>query len=196
MPFKTAGELWKKRRKTGKLAPVARVHGALMDVYGVGVLLLGKSSIGKSECALDLVKREHRLVADDIVQIRRTDAKNLFGSSVELLGYNIEIRGLGIINIKELFGVGAIRKRKKVELVIIMEEWKKGKEYERLGLEEEYHDLMDIKLPRLVIPVRPGRNIAMIVEVACMNHRLKEKGYNAAREFDRVTLQKLKRSAR
>ncbi len=169
-----------------KLAPETSLHGTLVDVYGIGALILGKSGIGKSECALDLVERGHRLVADDLVDIKRTAEGILMGSGPELIRHHMEIRGLGIINIKNLFGIGAIRDRKRVELVINIEEWDENKEYDRLGLDEMTYTILDVELPRIVIPVRPGRNLSIIIEVAAMNQRLKKSGYHTAREFNKT----------
>jgi HPr kinase/phosphorylase len=171
-----------------KLAPETSLHGTLVDVYGIGALILGKSGIGKSECALDLVERGHRLVADDLVDIKRTAEGILMGSGPELIRHHMEIRGLGIINIKNLFGIGAIRDRKRVELVINIEEWDENKEYDRLGLDELTYTILDVELPRIVIPVRPGRNLSIIIEVAAMNQRLKKSGYHTAREFNKTLI--------
>ncbi len=167
------------------MAPKARVHGVLVDVYGVGVLLMGKSGVGKSECALDLVKRGHRLVADDLVELIKASDKHLFGFPQPLLRFYLEVRGLGIVNIKELFGVGATRDRKRVELVVKMEEWDEKKSYERVGLIEQFHEILEVKLPALTIPVKPGRNIAIIVEVAAMQGRLKKMGYSSLDELEK-----------
>ncbi len=166
-----------------RLLPSTTIHGVLVDVLGVGVLLLGKSGIGKSECALDLVLRGHRLVADDVVKVRKKLPAVLFGEGMDLLHYHMEIRGLGIINIKHLFGVAAIRERKKIDLALELVNWEDGRAYDRLGLEEETHCILDIEIPLLKIPVRPGRNITSIVEVAARNQLLKEMGYNSAVEF-------------
>ncbi len=171
-----------------KLAPETSLHGTLVDVYGIGVLILGKSGIGKSECALDLVERGHRLVADDLVDIKRTAERILMGSGPELIRHHMEIRGLGIINIKNLFGIGAIRDRKRIELVINIEEWDENKEYDRLGLDELTYTILEVELPRIVIPVRPGRNLSIIIEVAAMNQRLKKSGYHTAREFNKTLI--------
>ncbi len=171
-----------------KLAPETSLHGTLVDVYGIGALILGKSGIGKSECALDLVERGHRLVADDLVDIKRTAERILMGSGPELIRHHMEIRGLGIINIKNLFGIGAIRDRKRIELVINIEEWDENKEYDRLGLDELVYNILDVELPRIVIPVRPGRNLSIIIEVAAMNQRLKKSGYHTAREFNKTLI--------
>lgn len=166
-----------------RLLPSTNVHGVLVDVLGVGVLLLGKSGIGKSECALDLVLRGHRLVADDVVKVRMKLPAVLFGEGIDLLHYHMEVRGLGIINIKHLFGVAAIRERKKIDLAVELVEWEDGKEYDRLGIEEMKYSLLGIDIPLLKIPVRPGRNITTIVEVAARNQLLKEMGYHSALEF-------------
>ena len=168
-----------------------------MDVYGVGILILGNSGIGKSECALDLVERSHRLVADDLVYIKRLANRILMGSRSEIIKHHMEIRGLGIINIESLFGVGAIRDKKRIELVIRLEEWDNKKEYDRLGLTPSTHKIFDVEIPMFVIPVRPGRNLAVIIEVAAMNHRLMKLGYFTAQEFaDRVSRMMAEESAR
>jgi HPr kinase/phosphorylase len=166
-----------------RLLPSTTVHGVLVDVLGVGVLLFGKSGIGKSECALDLVLKGHRLVADDVVRVRMKFPDVLFGEGIDLLHYHMEIRGLGILNIKHLFGVAAIRERKKIDLAIELVEWQEEKEYDRLGLEEQSYTLLGLQIPLLKVPVRPGRNITAIVEVAARNQLLKEMGYNSALEF-------------
>lgn len=166
-----------------RLLPSTTVHGVLVDVLGVGVLLLGKSGVGKSECALDLVLRGHRLVADDIVKVRMKLPAVLFGEGMDLLHYHMEIRGLGIINIKHLFGVAAIRERKKIDLAVELVEWEDGREYDRLGLVEQQYPLLGLQVPLLRIPVRPGRNMTSIVEVAARNQLLKEMGYHSALEF-------------
>ena len=166
-----------------RLLPSTTVHGVLVEVAGVGVLILGKSGMGKSECALDLVLRGHRLVADDVVKVRLKLPSVLFGEGSDLLHYHMEIRGLGIINIKHLFGVAAIRERKKIDLAVELVEWEEGKEYDRLGLEEQTYSLLGVEIPLLKIPVRPGRNMTSIVEVAARNQILKEMGYHSAIEF-------------
>src|SRR5436309_8786408 len=159
------------------------VHGVLIDVIGVGVLILGKSGIGKSELALDLVTRGHRLVADDIVDLKRRQGGSVYGSGSEIIKHHMEIRGIGIINIKDLFGVSAVRDRKKVEMVVELVEWDDKVEYDRLGLEEQKYSILDTEVPLLVIPVRPGRNLTTIVEVAARNHLLKLQGHYSARDF-------------
>ncbi|MED3561591.1 HPr kinase/phosphorylase [Bacillus sp. MUM 116] len=166
-----------------KLAPTTAVHGVLVDIYGVGVLITGKSGVGKSETALELVKRGHRLVADDCVEIRQEDQDTLVGTSPELIEHLLEIRGLGIINVMTLFGAGAVRSNKKISLVISLENWDSKKQYDRLGLDEEKMKIIDTDVTKITIPVRPGRNIAVIIEVAAMNFRLKRMGVNAAQQF-------------
>lgn len=167
----------------GKLAPTTAVHGVLVDIYGVGVLIIGKSGVGKSETALELVKRGHRLVADDCVEIRQEDTDTLIGSAPELIEHLLEIRGLGIINVMTLFGAGAVRSFKRITLVINLEIWDKNKQYDRLGLEEDKMRIIDTDITKLTVPVRPGRNLSVIIEVAAMNHRLKKMGVNAAEQF-------------
>lgn len=166
-----------------RLAPTTAVHGVLVDIYGVGVLLTGKSGVGKSETALELVKRGHRLVADDCVEIRQEDQDTLVGSAPELIEHLLEIRGLGIINVMTLFGAGSVRSFKRITLVMNLELWEQGKQYDRLGLEEEKVKIIDTEITKLTIPVRPGRNLAVIIEVAAMNFRLKRMGLNAAEQF-------------
>ncbi|KIL46528.1 phosphorylase [Jeotgalibacillus alimentarius] len=166
-----------------KLAPTTALHGVLVDIYGVGVLITGKSGVGKSETALELVKRGHRLVADDSVEIRQEDTDTLIGSSPELIEHLLEIRGLGIINVMTLFGAGAVRSHKRVTLVIDLEIWDKTKQYDRLGLDEETMRIIDTDITKITLPVRPGRNLAVIIEVAAMNFRLKRMGMNAAEQF-------------
>ncbi|MEH7305351.1 HPr(Ser) kinase/phosphatase [Neobacillus drentensis] len=166
-----------------KLAPTTAVHGVLVDVYGIGVLITGKSGVGKSETALELVKRGHRLVADDCVEIRQEDQDTLVGNSPDLIEHLLEIRGLGIINVMTLFGAGAVRSNKRITLVMNLEIWDSKKQYDRLGLDEETMRIIDTDVPKLTIPVRPGRNLAVIIEVASMNFRLKRMGVNAAQQF-------------
>lgn len=166
-----------------KLAPTTAVHGVLVDIYGIGVLITGKSGVGKSETALELVKRGHRLVADDCVEIRQEDQDTLVGTSPELIEHLLEIRGLGIINVMTLFGAGAVRTHKRISLNIDLEIWDKNKTYDRLGLDEEKMKIIDTDITKLTVPVRPGRNLAVIIEVAAMNFRLKRMGMNAAEQF-------------
>lgn len=166
-----------------KLAPTATIHGVLCDVYGVGMLITGTSGIGKSETALELVKRGHRLVADDAVEIRQTSDNQLHGTAPELIRHLLEIRGVGIINAMTLFGAGAVRNNKRITLVVRLENWQQDKQYDRLGLDEETTRIIDTDVPLVTIPVRPGRNLAVIIEVAAMNYRLKQMGLNAALQF-------------
>lgn len=163
-----------------QLAPRSNVHGELLEVFGIGVLIIGKSSVGKSETALDLVNRGHRLVADDMVDIMAMDNK-LMGTAPDNIRHYMEIRGLGIVNVRRLYGTGSVKHTSQVDLVIELEQWKSDFEYDRLGLDDHYIELLDVKVPHIVVPVRAGRNLAMIVEVAAMNQREKNFGYNAAR---------------
>ncbi len=174
-----------------KLAPTTSIHGVLIDVFGVGVLILGKSGIGKSECALDLILRGHRLVADDMVFIQKRGTSSLLGSGFEVIQHHMEIRGLGIINIRSLFGVEAIRERKKIELVVELLVWEAYQEYDRLGFEEEKYTVLEVELPMLRVPVTPGRNLTTIIEVAARNHLLKMMGYDSALEFEKKLLHKI-----
>lgn len=166
-----------------RLAPHTTLHGVLVDVYGIGVLIKGESSIGKSETALELVQRGHRLVADDAVEIRKLDESMLLGQSPELLRHFLEIRGIGIIDVRSLYGVGAVKNTKTIDLVVHLESWDEDKYYDRLGLDKEYEEILDINIEKLVVPVKPGRNTAMVIEVAAMNFRQKGMGYDAAQEF-------------
>jgi HPr kinase/phosphorylase len=167
-----------------RLAQRLQMHAVLLDVFGLGVLMVGESGIGKSECALELVDRGHRLVADDVVELKRIGA-DVIGTSPELTRDHMELRGLGVINVKDLYGVSSIRPTARVELVVSLERWETGKEYDRLGLREESHEALGARLPLVRMPVAPGRNIALLVEVAARNQLLKERGYHAARRFVR-----------
>ena len=167
------------------LAPQITRHGVLVDVYGVGIMLIGESGIGKSETALELVKRGHRLVADDVVEIRQVSENCLIGSSPELIRYLMELRGIGIIDVRNMYGVGAVMINKQIDMIIELEEWIEDKQYDRLGLVDSFQKMLDVNLPYLNVPVRPGRNLAIIVEVAARNYRLKNMGFNAAQELDR-----------
>lgn len=166
------------------LAPRITRHGVLVDVYGEGVLLMGESGIGKSETALELIKRGHRLVADDAVEIKKVAENRLIGESPEVIRHFMEIRGIGIIDIKAMYGVGAVINTKAIDMVVYLEFWDSNKEYDRLGLTEDHTEILGAKLPKVILPVRPGRNLAIIIEVAVRNWRLKRMGYNAARELD------------
>ncbi|TCO70737.1 HPr(Ser) kinase/phosphatase [Marinisporobacter balticus] len=167
-----------------KLAPVITRHGVLVDVYGIGILISGESGIGKSETALELIKRGHRLVADDAVEIKKKDKNRLEGSAPEVIRHFMELRGIGILDIKHLYGVGAVRNKKTIELVIEMENWKPEKHYDRLGMDEEFMEILDVNIYKITIPIKPGRNLAMIIEAAAKNHRQKRMGYNAAEKLN------------
>ena len=168
-----------------QLAPCISIHGVLVDVYGVGVLIRGESGIGKSEAALELIKRGHRLVADDAVEIRKVSDDTLVGSAPSITKHLIELRGIGIVDVKSLFGVQSVSETQNIDLVITLEEWDKKKEYDRLGLEEEYTEFLGNKVQCHTIPIRPGRSLAVIVESTAINHRQKQMGYNAAQELYR-----------
>ncbi len=173
------------------LAPMTTLHGVLVEVYGEGVLLLGESGVGKSETAMELVKRGHRLVADDAVEIKKVSKKTLVGSSPDIIRHFIELRGIGVIDVKRIFGMGAVKDTENINLVINLELWQSGKQYDRLGIDTELTDIMGIKVPSLTIPVKPGRNLAIIIEVAAMNHRQKQMGYNAAEELNRRLMESM-----
>ena len=175
-----------------KFAPSQNFHATLMDVHGIGVLLLGKSGVGKSECALELVERGHRLVADDFVLVTKKMGRYLLGSSNGLIQHHMEIRGLGIIDILSTYGVGAVRKQKQIGVVVSLEEWKNDTEYERLGLDEKLYSILGISLPHFVIPVKSGRNIAILIEVAVSTQRLKNMGINPAQKIEDKIINKMK----
>lgn len=165
------------------LAPRITRHGVLVEVYGEGLLLLGESGIGKSEAAVELLKRGHRLIADDAVEIKRVSSKKCFGTAPELIRHYIELRGIGVINVAKLFGMAAVKESADIDLIINIVPWQNGEIYDRLGLENQYTDIMGVKIPSITIPITPGRNLAVILEVAAMNNRQKKMGYNAAAEF-------------
>lgn len=175
-----------------ELAPRISIHGVLVDVYGVGVLIMGESGIGKSETALELIKRGHRLVTDDVVEIHKVGENELIGTSPDITRHLIELRGVGIIDVKMLYGVQSVRENQRIDLVVTMEEWDKDQEYDRLGLEDEHTEVMGTQLVCHTIPVRPGRNLALIVETAAVNHRQKTMGYNAAQELYRRVQENLR----
>ncbi len=177
-----------------ELAPMETLHGELVEVYGEGVLILGESGVGKSETALELVKRGHRLVADDLVEVRKVSSKTLVGSAPEIIRHFIEIRGIGILDVKYLYGVGSVKITEGIALVVNMELWNPQKHYERLGTEELTTEILGIKIPSLTIPVRPGRNLAIIIEVAAMNNRQKKMGYNAAQAFTKKITEDIQKS--
>ncbi len=170
------------------LGPRITRHGVLVNVYGEGILILGDSGVGKSETAIELVKRGHRLIADDAVEIKRVSAKTLVGCAPEIIRHYVELRGIGIVDVKRLFGMGAVMDSDKINLVINMEQWVPGKMYDRLGLDDETLDILGVELPHITIPVRPGRNLAIILEIAAMNNRQKRMGYNTAEEFNKKLL--------
>lgn len=178
-----------------ELAPCISIHGVLVDVYGVGVLITGESGIGKSESALELVKRGHRLVSDDVVEIRKVSDETLVGSAPDITKHFIELRGIGIVDVKALYGVQSVRETQNIDLVIELEDWNKDKEYDRLGLEEQYTEYLGNKVVCHQIPIRPGRNLAIIVETAAINHRQKLMGYNAAQELYRRVQENMTRKA-
>jgi len=170
-------------------APKMIMHGVLVEVFGIGILLIGESGVGKSETALSLIERGHRLVADDVVEIHCLNGSLLMGQGTnKVIGHHMEIRGLGIINVTHLFGVGAIRDKKQIQLVIQIEDWDPKKVYDRIGTDELTMEILGVKIPKLEIPVKPGRNLAIIIETAAMNERLKKMGYHSAREFNQNIL--------
>ena len=168
-----------------ELAPRITRHGVLVEVYGQGVFIMGESGVGKSEAAVELIKRGHRLVADDAVEIKKVSSISLVGYSPDIIRHFIEIRGIGIVDVKNIFGMGAVKESEKIDLIIHLKTWEHGKQYDRLGLVDEYTNILGLDIPSLTIPVRPGRNLAVIFEVAAMNNRQKRMGYNAAEELNR-----------
>ena len=166
------------------MAPRQTIHGVLVDVHGVGVLITGESGVGKSEAALELVKRGHQLVADDVVDVKRVSETRLIGEAPEMIRYFMEIRGIGIIDIRAMYGIGAVIPSKSIDLVIHLEHWVRERNYDRLGLVEESTEILEVNIPRIVLPVRPGRNLAIVIEVAARNLRLRKQGYNAAKTLD------------
>jgi len=165
------------------LAPRITLHGVLVEVYGEGILLIGESGIGKSETALELIKRGHRLIADDAVEIKRPSRRTLVGSAPEIIRYFMELRGIGVINARRIFGIGAVKPTERIDLVVKLELWEKGKAYDRLGVDTEFKEILGVLVPCLTVPVRPGRNLAVILELAAMNNRQKKLGYNNALEL-------------
>jgi HPr kinase/phosphorylase len=176
------------------LAPRITQHGVLVDVFGSGLLITGNSGVGKSEAALELVKRGHRLVADDAVDIRRVSSDRLVGEAPEMIRYFMEIRGVGIIDIATMYGIGSVIRSKSIDLVIHLELWQEDKEYDRLGLDECYTQILGVSLPRLVLPIRPGRNLAIVLEVAARNQRLRQNGFNAARTLNERQIERMRRT--
>ena len=167
------------------LAPRATLHGVLVDVYGMGVLITGESGVGKSEAALELVRRGHQLVADDVVDVCRITENRLIGEAPEMVRHLMEIRGIGIIDIKAMYGISAVLASKTIDMIIHLEPWKEKKAYDRLGLTDDFTTIMDVRVPQIVLPVRPGRNVAVVIEVAARNYSLKQMGYSAAQELDK-----------
>ncbi len=167
------------------LAPRITRHGVLVEVYGEGLLLLGDSGVGKSETAIELVKRGHRLIADDAVEIKRVSNKTLVGTAPEIIRHYVELRGIGIVDVRRLFGMGAVKMTERIDLIINLETWIQGKMYDRLGLDEENTNILGLEIPSITIPVKPGRNLAIILEIAAMNNRQKKMGYNTAEEFNK-----------
>ena len=173
------------------LAPRITRHGVLVEVYGEGMLLLGDSGIGKSETAIELVKRGHRLIADDAVEIKRVSDKTLVGSAPEIIRHYIELRGIGIVDVRRIFGIGAVKNTERIDIVIQLENWVEGKMYDRMGMDEEKLNILGIDIPSITVPVRPGRNLAIILEIAAMNNRQKKMGYNTAEEFNKRLMQQM-----
>ena len=167
------------------LAPRITRHGVLVEVYGEGLLLLGDSGVGKSETAIELVKRGHRLIADDAVEIKRVSSKTLVGTAPDIIRHYVELRGIGIVDVRRLFGMGAVKMTERIDLIINLETWVQGKMYDRLGLDEETTNILGLEIPSITIPVKPGRNLAIILEIAAMNNRQKKMGYNTAEEFNK-----------
>lgn len=174
-----------------QLAERITKHGVLIEVYGEGILMLGDSGIGKSETAIELVKRGHRLIADDAVEIKKVSNKTLVGAAPELIRHYVELRGIGLVDVRRIFGMGAVKLTEKIDLVVNLELWQQGKMYERLGLDDEYEEILGLKIPSIVLPVKPGRNLAVVIEIAAMNNRQKKMGYNTAAEFNKKYMQLL-----
>ena len=174
-----------------ELAPRITRHGVLVEVYGEGILLVGDSGVGKSETAIELIKRGHRLIADDAVEIKRVSDKTLLGTAPEIIRHYVELRGIGIVDVRRLFGMGAIKTTERIDLVINLENWIQGKMYDRLGLDEQKTNILGIDVPSITIPVKPGRNLAIILEIAAMNNRQKKMGYNTAEEFNKRLMEQM-----
>ncbi|MBR1841774.1 MAG: HPr(Ser) kinase/phosphatase [Oscillospiraceae bacterium] len=170
-------------RLKDELAPSITRHGVFVEIYGEGILIVGDSGIGKSEAAIELIKRGHRLIADDAVVIKRVDSKTLMGSAPELIRNYIELRGIGVVDVRRIFGLSSVKWTEKIDLIVQLETWRPGTEYDRIGNEYHYMDILDVKVPHITIPIQPGRNLAVILEVAAMNNRQKRQGYDSAKEF-------------
>ena len=173
------------------LAPCITRHGVLVEVYGEGILILGDSGVGKSETAIELVKRGHRLIADDAVVIKKVSAKSLVGSAPEIIRHYVELRGIGVVDVRRIFGMGAVKETERIDLIINLENWVQGKMYDRFGLDREFTEIMGIQVPTLTIPVKPGRNLAVIIEIAAMNNRQKKMGYDTAEEFNKRIMESI-----
>ncbi len=167
-----------------QFSPSTKIHGVLMEVYGMGVLIMGKASVGKSECALSLVERGHILVGDDVIKLKLTEGIFVTGYANPMIGHHMEIRGIGIVNIQSLYGVKSVRTWKHIDFVVTLEEWQENKSYERLGIDNKFIDLLGVKTPNVLIPVKPGRDVALLIETAAQNEKLKKLGFNVAREFN------------
>lgn len=178
-----------------ELAPRITMHGVLVEVYGEGILLLGDSGVGKSEAAIELVKRGHRLVADDAVEIKRVSDISLLGSAPDVIRHFVELRGIGIVDVKMIFGIGAVKNVEKIDFIINLELWQDKKQYDRLGLTTEYTDILGINIPSITVPVKPGRNLAVVIEVAAMNNRQKKMGYNAAEALNNRVMSEMSKSS-
>jgi len=178
-----------------QLAPRQTMHGVLVEVYGVGVLLTGESGVGKSEAALELVKRGHRLVADDVVDVRRVSDNRLIGEAPEMVRNLMEIRGIGIIDVATMFGIGSVMRSKSIDMIVHLEHWVEGKEYDRVGLDDRTSEILGVQVPWLLLPIRPGRNVAVVLEVASRNLMLKQQGYSAARELEKRMMARMDRAA-
>ncbi len=174
-----------------QLGPRITRHGVLVEVYGEGILLLGDSGVGKSETAIELIKRGHRLIADDAVEIKKVSATTLVGRAPDIIRHYVELRGIGIVDVRRLFGMGSVKESEKIDLVINLEPWQQGKMYDRLGLDEQSTDILGISVPSIVIPVCPGRNLSVVIEVAAMNNRQKKMGYNTAQEFNKRLMESM-----
>ena len=176
------------------LAPRMTMHGVLVEIYGVGVLLTGESGVGKSEAALELVKRGHRLVADDVVDVRRVSENRLTGEAPEMVRNLMEIRGIGIIDVATMFGIGSVMRSKSIDMIVHLEHWVKGKEYDRVGLDDKTNEILGVQVPWLLLPIRPGRNVAVVLEVASRNLTLKQQGYSAARELEKRMIARMEKT--
>ncbi len=174
-----------------QLAPQITRHGVLVEVYGEGILITGDSGVGKSEIAIELIKRGHRLIADDAVELRKVSSQTIVGRAPDIIRYYVELRGIGVVDVRRLFGMGSVKETEKVDMIINLEPWVQGKMYDRMGLETEYTDIMGIMIPSTTIPVKPGRNLAIVLEIAAMNNRQKKMGYNTAEEFNRKLMESM-----